>query len=98
VRGREAWHARLALSALTEQHELQAVLPRAVARERIAREAVGRGPDRSRLEREIGYALRRLLPHEIEDLRRAVTRPQFAVAMKLREAAREALLGREVPE
>lgn len=98
VRGREAWQARLELPALTEQHELREVMPRAAARERMARDAVARGPDRRRLEREIGHALRRLLPHEIEDLRRAVTRPQFAVAMKLRKVAREALLGREVPE
>jgi hypothetical protein len=97
VRGREACEARLTVANMPEQQVREAVV-RAIGRERTAREAVRRGPDTTRLEREIGHALGRLLPREIEELRRAVTQPQFAMAMKIRQAAREALLGREVPE
>lgn len=84
---------RPGLSPLAEQQDIRDALPTAVQRERTVREALGRAPKRSRLEGEIARAMRRLLPHEIEELRRAVTRPQFAVAMKIREAAREALRG-----
>lgn len=98
VRGREAWEARLRLPALTKQHEIRGAVTRAVGRERMAHDALSRGPAKSRLEQEIGHVMRQLLPREIEDLRRAVTRPQFAVAMKIRRAVREALLGREGPE
>lgn len=42
--------------------------------------------------------MHRLLPREIEKLRRAVTAPQFAVATKLKRSIREALLDREGPE
>lgn len=95
MRGQEAWEARAGLPVLSEQQESWDTLPKALQRERTAREALGRAPERSRLEGEIARAMRRFLPHEIEDLRRAVAQPQFAAPMKIREAAREALLGRE---
>lgn len=98
LHGKEAWDAHLAMPDAGEPREIRGAGSMASERERMARDATRRGPDKSKLEREIGYVLRRLLPREIEDLRRAVTRPQFAIAMKMREAAREALLGREVSE
>lgn len=73
-------------------------MPKAVERERSARESVRRVPETGRLEREIGRAMRQILPREIENLRRSVTGPRMVIARKLKQAAREALLGLDSPE
>lgn len=98
IQGREAWNARAGFPAAAEERATRDAVPKAVEHERSARESLRHAPDRNILEREIGRVMHRLLPREIEDLRRAVTAPQFAVATKLKQAAREALLGREAPE
>ena len=95
TQGREAWFARAGVTTPAEAAEARATSPRAVAREREAREALRRHPEKSLLEREIGRAMRQLLPHEIEELRRLVSSPRFALAVKLREAVKDMAIGRE---
>ena len=97
MQGREAWYARAGLPAPAKQQATREAVPRAAERERGTRDAITRGPEKSLLAREIGRAMHRLLPHEVEDLRRAVTQPQFALAVQLKRAVREALLDRDGP-
>jgi hypothetical protein len=87
--------SRAAVPAPTEIAEAWAAMPHVVARERETREALRRHPERGLLARDIGRAIRRLLPQEVEELRRLVTSLRFALAMKLREAVREATLGHD---
>lgn len=93
--GREAWFARAGVATPAEAAEARTTTPRAIAREQETRQALRRHPEKSLLEREIGRAMRQLLPHEIEELRRLVSSPRFALAVKLREAVKEMALGRE---
>ena len=98
TQGREAWFVRAGVATPAEAAEARDTTPRAMAREREAREALRRHPEKSLLEREIGRAMRQLLPHEVEELRRLVSSPRFALAVKLREAVKELAIGREVRE
>jgi hypothetical protein len=50
------------------------------------------------LERGLRDALRKLTPAEVQQLHALLTRPQVALAMRLRETVREAVLGRERQE
>jgi hypothetical protein len=81
--------------AYREPAAARTAFPKAVTREREAREALRRHPEKGLLEREIGRAMRQLLPREMEELRRLVSSPQFALAAKLREVAKDAVLGRD---
>lgn len=90
---REAWAARAGLPAPVERSAIREAVPKAAEREREAREALGRRPEKGMLEHEVGRAMRQLLPREVEALRRWVTNPRFALAMRLKEAVREAVLG-----
>ena len=95
VQGRQAWYARAGLPAPAEQLAAREAVSRGVERERVARDrATGRAAQKSLLEREIGRLMGRLLPRELEELRRAVTQPQMAIALQLKRAVREALLDR----
>lgn len=98
MRGRDAWEARARLATLVGQREICEAVPKVVQLERTAREALGRVQEKRAFERQIGHVMRQLIPHEIEELRRAVTRPQFAVAMKIRQVAREVVFAWESPE
>jgi Relaxase/Mobilisation nuclease domain len=70
----------------------------AVRRERDAASALDKLPAAALLERGIQEAVRRLTPVELQQLRQAVTAPQLAIAMRVREAVREALIGRDGAE
>jgi hypothetical protein len=95
VQGREAWHARAGLPAPAEHEAAREGVSRGVERERAARDARSAHADqKSLLEREIGHLISRLVPRELEELRRAVTQPQLAMALQLKRAVREALLDR----
>jgi hypothetical protein len=48
------------------------------------------------LERGLREAVRRLTPAEVQQLHALLTRPQLALMMKLRQTARDAVLGREM--
>jgi hypothetical protein len=67
----------------------------AVRRERDAAAALDKLPAAALLERGIQEAVRRLTPVELQQLRQAVTAPQLTIAMRIREAVRDAVLGRE---
>lgn len=98
VCGKEAWNARFAVPAAAESREIRESALRVIEHERTLGEAVRRGPEKRALERDIAFAVRRLVPHELAELQRTLTRPQFAIAVKLREAVRDAVLGRDGPE
>jgi relaxase-like protein len=73
---------------------------RAEAKRATERAATIRGelrtlPGRIELERRIGAAMEQLLPRELRLLRRAISAPQYAVAVQLRRTARDIALGRE---
>jgi hypothetical protein len=56
---------------------------------------IERMPRRRQLEHQIGTAMGRLLPKELDRLRLLVTAPQLAIAQRLRGAVRDVVLGRE---
>lgn len=94
---RDLWTAR-ADTTLPAAAEIRDTLVRTGERERTAQQALGRHPQKTILEREIGWAMRQLLPRELDDLRRILTTPRLAVAQKLMEAAKDVALGREKAE
>ena len=90
--GREAWHTRAGIHASEELAAARDGVLRATERELGARVPPGRGRLKRRLEQEIGQGMRALAPRQIEELRRLITAPRFAIAMKLRQLAREVVL------
>jgi len=90
--GREAWHARAGIHASEKLAAARDGVLRATERELGARVAPGRGRLKRRLEHEIGQGMRALVPRQTEELRRLVTAPRFALAMKLKQLARQVVL------
>jgi hypothetical protein len=70
-------------------------LTRAARELERARNAERALPGRARLGRVLGHALAQLEPHTARELRRLLTAPQRALAHKLRETVRDAVLGRD---
>jgi hypothetical protein len=68
---------------------------RALARDGALRAELRALPSRTDLERRLGLVLDRLAPKSFALLRHRVTRPQFAIALRLRRALRDLALGRE---
>jgi hypothetical protein len=98
TRGRATWAARAGVPLPPARRAIREAVPRTAAREREAREALGQHREKGVLERAIGRAMRQLLPREVEELRRVVTSPRFALAMRLKKSVREAVLGPREPE
>ena len=82
-----------------EQRERRAgALEAGTARERtLAAERRGL-PGADVLERGLREAMRKLTPTEVQQLQAMLTRPQMALAMRVRQTVKEAVLGREVGE
>ena len=96
VKGREAGEAQRAERGLVSTPGTNsAEVERAEARSRLLGTELGRLPRRRHLEHQIGRAMGRLLPKELERLRVLATAPQLAIAQRLRAAARDVVLGRE---
>jgi len=71
----------------------------ATARARAIRAELGTLPRRRELERHLGSALGRLLPHEVNALRVSITAPQRTLLARIRGVARDIAFGRdEEPE
>ena len=68
---------------------------RAAAHEAHVRREVQALPSRADLERRIAQIVDRMSPREVQQLRRAVTAPRFALAMEIRTAVRDIALGRD---
>ena len=68
---------------------------RAVAHEAAIRREVQALPSRADLERRIAQLVDRMSPREVQQLRRVVTAPRFALAMEIRTAVRDIALGRD---
>lgn len=68
---------------------------RAVAHEAAIRREVQALPSRADLERHIAQLVDRMSPREVQQLRRVVTAPRFALAMEIRTAIRDMALGRD---
>jgi hypothetical protein len=90
--GREAWHARAGIHASEELAAARDGVLRATERELGARIPSGRSRLKRRLEHEIGQGMRALVPRQIEELRRLITAPRFAIAIKLKQLVREVVL------
>ena len=80
----------------TERAMNQSVLSRAEVRERHAAAELARLPERPALERRIAETARRLSPTELGLLERVVTASQLIIAVRLREAGRTMVLGKDV--
>jgi hypothetical protein len=78
-----------------ERRALEEDERRAAARVRRIRHLLDRAPDQATLATQVRSSMRTLLPRDLERVRRLVTAPQYALAERLRTAAREALLGHE---
>ena len=74
----------------------QSALSRAAGRERHAAAELARLPGGPALERRIAETARRLSPTELGVLERVVTASQLLVAVRLRDAARTMVLGKDV--
>lgn len=104
-RGVDVIHARASVATANVQVsearlERDQTISRAEADRAAARDAaIGRElrtlPTRAALEHRLNRVLSRLSSRELQQLRRAVTAPQFAVAMQLRGVVRDIALGRE---
>jgi hypothetical protein len=70
-------------------------LDRAMARDGALRAELRALPSRTELERRLSLALDRLSPQALAILKHRVTRPQFAIALRLRRTFRDLALGRE---
>lgn len=68
---------------------------RAVGRESAVRRELGTLPGRSELEHRIANLIDRMSPREVQQLRRVVSAPRFALAMELRTTIRDVALGRD---
>ena len=68
---------------------------RAVSHEAHIRREIQGLPSRADLERRIAQLLDRMSPREVQQLRRVVTAPRFALAMEIRTAIRDIALGRD---
>jgi hypothetical protein len=90
--GREAWHARAGIHASEELAAARDGVSSAIERELGARVPPGRGRLKRRLEHGIGQGMRALVPRQVEDLRRLLTAPRCAIAMKLKQLARQVVL------
>ena len=79
----------------TERVMNQSALSRAELRERRAAAELARLPERPALERRIAETARRLSPTELGLLERVVTASQLIIAVRLREAGRTMVLGKD---
>ena len=96
LRAASRWLSEAAPSwAAAERVAGRAAVERARDRQRHAAARLQRLPGTSLLERGIAAGMRRLTPAELEQLRRAVTAPQIALAARLRATVRESVLGSE---
>lgn len=68
---------------------------RALSRETAIRRELQALPGRPELERRIADLVSRMSPRELQQLRRVVTAPRFALAMELRTTIRDIVLGRD---
>ena len=84
--------AQLATAELLASRERVTSL---MARERTAREELGRLPRRAELESRIIQAADRLLPRELRKLKTMVTAPRLALLATIRSTVRDALLARD---
>lgn len=78
-----------------EPTRTRAEAERAVAHEAHLRREVQALPSRADLERRIAQVVDRMSPREVQQLRRVVTAPRFALAMEIRTAVRDIALGRD---
>ena len=96
VKGREAVEAaRMETDLAVGRRATPAEIESVVAQARQLSAELERLPRRRQLEHQIGRAMGRLLPKELERLRLVATAPQLAVAHRLRTAVRDVVLGRE---
>ena len=79
----------------TEPAASREAAERAVSRETAIRRELQALPGRSELERRIADLVGRMSPREVQQLRRVVTAPRFALAMELRTTLRDIALGRD---
>jgi hypothetical protein len=93
VKAREAIEARRLERGLASGRAAAGAEPGANQAEKLKAE-LDRMPRRRELEHQIGRAMGRLLPKELERLRLLATAPQLAVAHRLRSIARDVVLGR----
>lgn len=80
----------------TEPAASREAAERAVSRETAIRRELQALPGRPDLERRIADLVSRMSPREVQQLRRVVTAPRLALAMELRTAIRDVVLGRDV--
>jgi hypothetical protein len=79
----------------TEPAASREAVERAVNRETAIRHELQALPGRSELESRIAELVGRMSPREVQQLRRVVTAPRFALAMELRTTLRDIALGRD---
>jgi hypothetical protein len=94
----EVWRpdaGEAASAVATERVGSRSAAARARDRQQRTAQRLQRLPRVSLLERGIAAGMRRITPAELEQLRRAVTMPQLALATRLRATVRESVLGRE---
>jgi hypothetical protein len=79
----------------TEPAASREAVERVVNRETAIRRELQALPGRSELESRIAELVGRMSPREVQQLRRVVTAPRFALAMELRTTLRDIALGRD---
>jgi hypothetical protein len=95
LRGREAADAERAARAMVPDGK-QSVQPKeALTRVGMLDAELRRMPRRAQLEHQIGRAFGHLVPQEVKRFKTLVSGPQFALAYRLREMLKDAVLGRE---
>src|SRR5216684_2865034 len=93
------WRSAVQLEAGGVRQTFERELEGATARARAIRAELGTLPRRRELERHLGAALGRLLPHEVNALRVSITAPQRTLLARIRGVARDIAFGRdEEPE
>jgi len=85
-------------SAERARTEAAAIVNGAAERFRRLQHELKQAPSLGLLERSIGRTVDRLMPHELAQLRRALTAPRAAIAFKAREVVKGIVLGREEGE
>ena len=94
VKGRQAIEAQRVERDLASGRD-GAEVDNPTGQARQLRAELERMPKRRQLEHQIGRAMGRLLPKELDRLRLLATAPQLAIAQRLRATVRDVVLGRE---
>lgn len=98
TQGREAWLARAGGREASDEAAVKDTrerLHRQTEKRRSIQKMLSLEPERRLVERQIVRLMRQLVPREIDHLRRVVTAPHYALALKLRDTVKDIALGRE---